>query len=54
MKSESECCQRLLAQLPPAEAPMTIRILRKRLLEEDIEKTPEEGTEKKLQAETFS
>ena len=56
MESESEWCRKLLDQLSPSpeEALRTIRTLRKRLLEEDPEKTPEEGTEKKLKAETFS
>ena len=54
MESESEWCRRLLDQLSPEEALRTIRTLRKRLLEEDPEKKPEEGTEKKLKAETFS
>ena len=50
MESESERCRSLLAQLSPEVALTTIRKLRKRLLEEDSEQTPEEGTEKKLKA----
>ena len=43
-----------LSHLPPGEALNQLRMLKKRLAEEALEKRPEEEPEKELKEETFS